>query len=69
MSAWPRGSLTSSRRTWSSRSQRVAALVEDRRARGALDTAGHDAERLAPRVVVDRSDLHTGRTLEGVDER
>ena len=36
--------------------ERVAALVEDRRAAERLDSAGHDPERLAARVVVDRAD-------------
>ena len=47
---------------------RVAALVEDRRPRGALDAVRDDPERLAARVVVDRPDLHGGssqRAAEG----
>jgi hypothetical protein len=36
--------------------QRVAALVEDRPPAWRLDSAGHDPERLARGVVVDRSD-------------
>ena len=36
----------------------VAALVEDRRAVRGIDSAGHDPERLAAGVVVDRADLH-----------
>ncbi len=38
--------------------ERVAALVEDRCAPKRIDTARHDAERLARRVVVDGPDLH-----------
>ena len=36
----------------------VAPLVEDRRAVRSIDSAGHDPERLAGSVVVDRADLH-----------
>ena len=42
--------------------ERVAPLVEDRRALRQLDATGDDPERLAGRVVVDRADLH-GPTL------
>ena len=38
--------------------ERVASLVEDRRAARRVDAARHDPERLARRVVVDRADLH-----------
>ena len=61
MSACPRGSWTSNRRTWSSALERVAALVEDRRAAQRLDAVGHDPEGLAGGVVVGCADLHRSR--------
>ncbi len=52
MSAWPRGSLTRSCRTWSALLGGPAAALEDRGADEVRDAAGHDPERLAAGVVV-----------------
>ena len=65
MSACPRGSCTSSRRTSSSSASREAAALEDRRALQLRDAACHDAERLAGRVEVDRADRGPGAGHDG----
>ena len=63
MSAWPRGSLTSSCRTVVEPLGGVAPLGEDRVAAQRVGTGRDDAERLAAGVVIHRRDLEHAQTF------